>query len=345
KSPKCSNMRLGLLVVGGMSVLLVAAVLFMLYTRGQRGGKPLAEAPTLGYLSEDTKLILAWNPSAADSSKEARELMERIGFANGGNLDPNAIFGVKLDQVEDVVVGLNPNPIPDFRVIVRTKSSYDADGIRNKLGRTGSKQLGTKTVDTLALPWLPRWLPVEPVLWCATPRTLIICSRADDMQKIPDEPRANPDHLPAPIVELLKHRSDRDSFLWLVGYSEDWSKTLFALLKIPAEQRKTLFKVQSVGLALRPDSGKITSRARPARVTETVTPEGSGVALDLVATTRTDEDALDLRTLLDNWFDALKLDVRDSNLKETRFSATIAGSPKEFEQIVRTLRTLGKKNK
>jgi hypothetical protein len=191
----------------------------------------------------------------------------------------------------------------------------------------------------------PPRLGLEMNMWCATSRTLVICHRPEDFERIPDTPRPNADHLAPPLIELLKHRTDRDSFLWLVGHSEDWLKTPLLLLTLPAEQKKTLFKAQAVGLALRPDSGKITSRSRPARVTDVVISEGSGVALDLVVTTRTDDDALDLRKVLDDWFDAIKVDVRDSDLKETRYSATIAGSVKEFEQIAQRLRTMSVKPK
>jgi hypothetical protein len=344
KPPKRSNLRLGLLVVGAMTILFGAAVAFMLYTRSLRGGRPLAEAPALGYLPSDTNVIVAWNPSAAEPSKEAREFMERIGFADGGDLDPEKYFGIKRDQIEDVVIGVKLDlrlPYPDFRIIVRTKSAYDADAIRKKLGRTGSKPLGAKTVDTLS----PPRLPIELVMWCATARTLVICHRPEDMEKIPDVPHETCDHLAAPIADLLKYRSDRDSFLWLVAHNDDWSKTLLAFLNLPADQRKTLFKAQTVGLALRPDRGAITSRNRPARVTEIVDPTKAGVALDLVLKAKSDENALDLRALIDGWFSKLQIDVRDSNLKETRYSATIAGSPKEIEDIVKNIRAAGPKGK
>src|SRR5258708_6241584 len=96
-----SNLRIGLLILGAMTVLFLAALFFMLDTRGKRGGKSLAEAPALGYLPEDTNVIVAWNPAAAEPSKEARELMERIGFVDGGSLDPEPLVGIKRDQIED----------------------------------------------------------------------------------------------------------------------------------------------------------------------------------------------------------------------------------------------------
>src|SRR5262249_1418818 len=158
--------------------------------------------PALGYLPEDTNLIVAWNPAAGESSKEANEAMQRLGFVDGGDLDPDKFFGIKRDQIEDVVVGISRDfrfPIPEFRVIVRTKSAYDAEKIREKLGRSGSKPVGTKTIDILK----PTFIPLELAMWCATARTLIICQRPDDFLKIPDVPRENSDHLAAPIVDLL----------------------------------------------------------------------------------------------------------------------------------------------
>src|SRR5438128_332671 len=56
-SSRRSNLRTGLLVLGGMVVLFAAALIFMLSTRGKRGGRSLAEAPALGYLPADTNAI------------------------------------------------------------------------------------------------------------------------------------------------------------------------------------------------------------------------------------------------------------------------------------------------
>src|SRR5438093_8899597 len=61
---KRPNWLLGMLIVGGMTVIFSGALAFMLFTRGQRGGRSLAEEPALGYLPSDTNVILAWSPSA-----------------------------------------------------------------------------------------------------------------------------------------------------------------------------------------------------------------------------------------------------------------------------------------
>src|SRR5262249_4169638 len=153
--------------------------------------------------------------------------------------------GLKRDQIDTAVVGLQTNTFPPkVRVVVRTRSSYDAAVLREKLGATRSKTVGAKTVDLIK----PPGQPFDGMLWCATARTFVITlGGEDEMSRVPDEPAKGVDRLAPALAELLKERSDRDTFLWLVAHSDNWEKAtaplvLLAPKMITAEDQKKLTK-------------------------------------------------------------------------------------------------------
>ena len=341
-SPKLkrANLKLGLLVGGGMVLLFALALLAILNTRSKRGLESLAEMPTLGYLPADSNVIAAVNVPIAEDSNEGKEMLDRLGVAPGGVLDMERYFGLKRDDIEDAVLGMHveSNLIPPMCLVVRTRSRYDAAKLREKLNATRSKTEGAKSIDLIRLPGVLG----EAALWCPTPRTFIICRPAEEIAKVPDVPTKGVEHLSSqPLVELLSARSDRDTFLWLVAHSNDWQKTSLAWpllsLKMTPEDRQTLFSVRTVGVGLRLDRGAVTTRARPARISEEVKPEKRGIAVDLVVKTAGDTAALDVRKALEDRLEKLNLEIKDSNLKENRYSVTISAKPAEWEQAAQLL--------
>jgi hypothetical protein len=224
-----------------------------------------------------------------------------------------------------------------MRLIVRTNSAYDPDRLRKNLGATRSRQQGSKFVDFVKVPW---WPLGEAVLWCATSRTFVICLNAEDMDKVPDQPAPNVDHLPPPIVSLLKYRSDKGTFFWFVAHADHWDQTFlkFFLAAWPAEDRQTLFKIQTIGLGLRADTGATTSRQRPARISEEVKPENRGIAVDLVVTTPSDLDSVAVRNAIEGGVDRLKLSIRNSGGADTGYSAELFGAPAEWESALQSLK-------
>ncbi len=323
--------------MAGMFLLAAGAAIFMLDTRSQRGLRPLAEHPALGYLPDDTDAILNVNIPMAEQSKESQAMIDRLGLGAGGPLDLQRLAGLSLDQLEDVMVGLRLEGkplIPGIRVVVQTRSSYDADDLRKKLGSKRSKKEGDRPYDLVQ----PAGVPFEFALWCATPRTFVMCYPAEDIGKVPAEPNPNVDRFSAPIADLLRYRSDRDTFFWVVAHADDWRRTPVALLNIDDATKKKLFQIRTLGVGLRMDTGTITSRVRPARITEEVRPGPKPVALDLVVITAGGADMPAIRESIENWIDKQKLETRDSNLNDNRYTVTVTGSPDDWERAIKSLR-------
>ncbi len=104
------------------------------------------------------------------------------------------------------------------------------------------------------------------------------------------------------------------------------------------EDRQTLFSVRTIGIGLRLDRGAVTTRSRPARITEEVKPDQRGIAADIVIKTAGETDLVDVRNALENRLEKMNLEIKDSNLKENRYSATISAKPAEWEQALQLLR-------
>jgi hypothetical protein len=339
---KRRNRGIALLVLAGMLVLAIAATLFMLDTRSKRGLRKLAEHPALGYLPDDTDAIIAVNVPMAEQSKEGRDMIDRLGLGEGGMLNLEKITGLKLDQIEDAMVGLHmaEKPlVPDFCVVVRTRGAYDAGELRNRLGSKASKKDGERAYNVVQ----PPGLPLEFSLWCPSSRTFVLCYPPDRLVKTPVEPNVEIDRFAPSIADLLRYRSDRDTFFWIVAHAEDWNKTslpaLRALKLLPFTENdmKTVNQVRTFGLGLRVDKGVISSRNRPARITEEVKPGPKGIAMDLVVITAGGTDMPAVRESLESWIERQKLDVRDTNLDQNRYTLSVIGTPEEWERALKAL--------
>lgn len=331
-----ANRRMGLLLVSGIALVFVIATVVIVNTRSYRGLRPLTELPTLGYLPDDTNVVVAIDPTVAEKSEEGREMLDRLGFANGGSFDLEQYTGLARDQIHDAILGLrvDTNVVPQIRLVIRTRSDYDPGKLREKLGATRSRTEGAKAIDFIR----PPGIPMEVVLWCASPRTMVICRTVEDMAKVPDSPRPDGSHLAPPMVDLLNNRSDRDSFFWLVAHSDNWDKTLLPVLlaRLPVADRKAILQIQTLGIGLRMDRGAVTSRSRPARVTEEVRLDKRSIAVDLITLSGSVE-AVEIRNHFEQKLEKLKLEVKESEIRDRRYSVTLAGTASEWEQAIKAL--------
>lgn len=320
-----------------MILLAIGAGIFMLNTRSKRGLRPLAEHPALGYLPDDTDAIVNFNLQMAEQTPEGREMIDRLGLRAGGHFNLEGLTGLKLEQIDDVMVGfrLAGKPlIPGVRIVVQTRSHYDADDLRKRLGTKRTKKEGERSYDVVQ----PSGTPFEFALWCSTSKTFVLTYPVEEFAKTPAEPNPQVDRFAAPIADLLRNRSDRDDFVSVVAHADDWRKTPIALLNLKEEDRKLWFQVRTLGMGLRMDKGTITSRNRPARITEEVKPGPRGVALDLIIVTAGGTDMPAVREALEKWIDRQKLETKDSRLNENLYSVSMVGTPEEWERALKSLR-------
>ena len=70
------NRLFGVGVIAGMLILAAVVALLLINTRGKRRLTTLAESEAVGYLPDDTNVIIALNPAEADRTKEGKETLD-----------------------------------------------------------------------------------------------------------------------------------------------------------------------------------------------------------------------------------------------------------------------------
>lgn len=332
------NRRVGMFVICAMLILAAVVAVAVIKSRSKRGLTSLAEMETLGYLPADTNLIIALQIAKADETPEQREILDKMGFGPGSMLDIERIAGIQRDQIEDAVLGVRLDKgLPRIRLVVRTKSAYDEQAVRNKLGAKASKKLGEREYAIITPPGLPFFLR-EWAMWCPSTRTLVAVFPPEDLESVPEKPLTDVSRFGAPIAAMLKERPDRDDFFTLVGYSENWKDTALGMILNATPERNQLFQLRLIGIGVRKDSGKTQSRSRPARVTETPEIDPRSIAVDFVFTAGPDADIAAIANGVTDWIERNKLLARDVNRHENRYSATFAGNPDEWERALGTLK-------
>src|SRR5262249_6435522 len=128
--------------------------------------------------------------------------------------------GLKPDEVEDVLVGARIDVFPPkVWLVVRTKAPADLAKLRKALRSTRTFHENDRELDEVQPPGL---LPMA--LWLASPRTLVLSRTAADLAKVPLRPAEGIDHLPPPLADLLRYRSEKESLVWLVAHANDWTQ-------------------------------------------------------------------------------------------------------------------------
>jgi hypothetical protein len=336
------NRRLGLGVLGCMIVLAATVAVLISTTRSDRRLTNLGELPILGYLPNDTNVIAALNIPEAEKTQEGRDTIDRLGFGGGGSLNLEKYVGLPADQIESLAVGLRLGTalIPRTVIVVRTRDSINLDALRSKLGSKGTKKVGeSREYDLIQL----SELSLECAMWQPSPQTLVICYPEKDFEKVPAEPTADVSRFSQPIAELLKFRTERGTFLWLVAHSEEWDKVA-ALKLLPKIDHQLLMEIQTVGLGVRMDTGERAKRSRPARISQEIDPTARGIALDLVIEAVAGTEMNPIDDSLQDWANKHDLIMHDSERNETRFSTTITGQPDQWGKAFRSLQTNGKQN-
>jgi hypothetical protein len=329
------NRLVGVGVVAGMLILAGVVSLLLINTRGKRRLTTLAESEAIGYLPDDTNVIIGFNFTEAARTPEGRDTLDRVAP------DLERFAGLKPDQIEAAVIGLrvDNNIIPRMRIVIRSKSEIGLDAVRAKLGARSPKT----EKDREYFPFQARLGPLSPefALWSPAPHTLVAVYPADELSKIPAQPDNNADRFAAPIAELLHSRAERDSFLWLAAHADDWSKTslpaTLPLLGVSPDFLAHAKDIRTVGLAMRKETGATTTRARPARVSEGSAPESHAVALDLTLIARLDADMPSLVDGIMAWTDKNNLATNNAETKDARYTVTMVGTPEQWSQAVNSL--------
>jgi hypothetical protein len=270
--PRWSNRGIALTVLGVMFLMAAAGLVLALATVGFRRANDYPKtnpddalarikiiAPAnlggLGYLPPDTSLVVGVHVAEALQDPAGSEFLKRfrpgdflpgnqadLGEAGFGNLEKWT--GLSLEELDHLVLGLNVEnrAIPRLTLVVQTRRSYDAEKVRAALKASRGAERGKR----ILYKFQPEKLPLEPVVWFAGERTLVVGLSAEDIQAVPADPQPGSEHLSPALREILR-RMGPAAPVWLAGHSEDWDKTTVKLLldgQKPAD-RQVLARVRT----------------------------------------------------------------------------------------------------
>jgi hypothetical protein len=207
---------------------------------------PPAQLAAFAYLPSDTNLVLGLQIREAVEQPIGKELLE--GWQIGpGETAPAAMAqwtGLALADLDHVVAGFRADGslLPRFRVIVRTRRSYDRDQLRAALKAGRPTNRLEKTVYRFTLPQTP----LAAVVWFADDRTLVFALTAEDLDDVPLQPGEGLARLAAPLQQAIRAMKS-GTVVWLAGHSTDWQKSLQGIpfLQVPKEAETLLKAVRT----------------------------------------------------------------------------------------------------
>jgi hypothetical protein len=222
-----------------MALMAVIAVVFILKTvQFRRANDHLPEPPLppaaatatppgklagLGYLPADCTALAALHVAQLLPTDTGRTLLGRFGLS-----PDRPLAGVKLDEVDDVVLGGTLDRVPPrLTLVVRTRRPYDAADVRRELSAGGEVRRGEHDVYRFK-PTLGG-LAVELGVSSPDERTLLI-GLVDDFEILPKSPAGGVERFPAPLPELVKARLPSGSLAWLAAQAESGPPALTTLL-------------------------------------------------------------------------------------------------------------------
>ncbi|MBL8800140.1 MAG: hypothetical protein JNM56_40030 [Planctomycetia bacterium] len=269
-------------VVGIMGVMALLSLAFALSTVSKRRSRdprpprpivvettpPAIEWPALGWLPADTNAVIAVHLADGSRTRVGREFMNRFQ-AGGLPVSPAELekwTGLAAADIDHAVLGVRADGrlIPTVVLAVQTRQPYDFEKVRGALKTTRTSDVGEKKVHHFPPP--NSKLPLDTVVWSATPTVLVVGLSKADLEKVPAQPASRGGQLPKPVQEVIGQRIDAGSQLWAAGHAEKWEALgpLF-LLTVPKEDFETLKQMRTFGFWLRfGDDLRLRGAALPA---------------------------------------------------------------------------------
>ncbi|MFO0968472.1 MAG: hypothetical protein U0793_23190 [Gemmataceae bacterium] len=231
--PVAANRRVGLLLLGGMSVVAAAALVFALLTVDQRRSRDPRPLPTptispaasdlaaFAYLPRDTNFAVGLNVAGLLKDEEAAALLKERrlpGVDTLLHLLQNKT-ALKLEDIDHLVLGATLGPtLPTVTLVAQTKAPY----AKNALEKAMKAPPGSRGKEPLFRFSAPLG---EAYLWARAPQTLILLWRPDavdpkDLDRLPEKAATGPEAIPEKLREFVKSRLEKHNLIWLVGEPE-----------------------------------------------------------------------------------------------------------------------------
>jgi hypothetical protein len=236
----------GLIGLSLLVLIVVELAIVVMHARAPRPAEPEGPPPAhavppselaaLGYLPDDTDLIMAIHVAELRDDPVGRDLMRHLG---NEDISPRSIqtwTGLPLEAIDHAVLGvtLDENLQLHFTLIVRTRQPVDEDKVRVTLKAEGRRELDGRPVYPFVMQTdLPFIRQLGANLWFADNHTLVVAKVFDDgsAHHLPLAARTGVDHLRPTLRELIKERLSSSTRAWVVGRLPP-RETQFPLLRL-----------------------------------------------------------------------------------------------------------------
>jgi hypothetical protein len=227
---------------------------------------PPADLAALGYLPDDTDLIMAVHVAELLEDPVGRKLADHLGSDAINATSIESWSGLKLAEMDHAVLGftLDNNLLTHFVIVVRTRRPLDQEKVRETLKVHDARPLHGRTVYPFVMKTtLPFISHVDVNAWFADDHTLVVAKTFDDGKghQVPTTARTGSDHLRPALRQLLRERVGASAQVWLAGHPPPWNK-MSPLLQgvLERKENEAVAKVRTFGLWLTADAGGATLR-------------------------------------------------------------------------------------
>jgi hypothetical protein len=209
---------------------------------------PPADLPELGYLPDDTNGLVAVHVAEALHEPVGRQVLARLNFGDVGVQGLEGLTGLKLDDLEHVVLGLKLDDLipPRMTLVAQTRRPYDPGAVRAALKADRGTPQGGRTLHHFQMPGFG----LDAYVWFADERTLVVARRLKDFERVPRTPHPGLDHLPAELQGFLKTRMGPAAQVWAVGHADGWDKVKVAQLGLALLYRTDVLTLFEAGRVL-----------------------------------------------------------------------------------------------
>jgi hypothetical protein len=218
-----------------------------------------AELAALGYLPDDTDMIVAVHVGEAQNDETGRELLRRVGLGGAGAPQLEKWTGLRLDEIDHAALGLklDADMLTHFVLVVRARRSIDEQRVREALKTDSQQQVDGRPVYPFVLETgLDLVAKIGASAWFADDRTLVI---AKNFSRVPLVPKTGIDHLRPALREVIKERMGSSAQAWLAAHVDSWEGLNFFVQQGLANELErdadTFKKVRTLALWLTADNG------------------------------------------------------------------------------------------
>lgn len=300
--PRSANRRLGLLVLGGMSLMAAIGLAFALSTTESRRAndnrnqdRSLPPGPILADAAEfagmdvmpsDVHVLAGIDASRLRQSAAGEALVQRLPVGSAET----------AGHIDQVLIGLQVRAFPPkWWAAIHAPTDAAATRLRGSLMSPPAQGRGNRTISQSPL---LRGIGLQCWIADADRRTLVAAQLPSDFDAIPEAPGRGPQRFQH-VGPLLTDRLPRNSAAWLVAQVEPDKNAIpamLALMPLAPGDRAVWQNLQSVVLSVRPIGADLDAsldiRGRDAAATQALAEmiEKSLGAAGIVADRKADGD-------------------------------------------------------